>query len=384
MSHRNTSSFPLPTLHMSSQIKKIRSLALLCAGLSVAPLFGNQYWDQYGAQAVSIQQNNNGAVQTLKFVDYKDGMLIAQLDGGVGEISLPVNDYLVSTLRLNLGSLSRVPAMMEQQNYVGVLTLLRPTVYPLIKFHKVPDSFTQLHTPIQTLFEALLKSDNLEEAQFLLSKLDLPQAPNRYSQIAIGIMNAYLAKGNYSQAAQIAQNLPVSGQYASNIRPVIDAADALRGAGEYEAVIPLYQRIEGAVADNLKGNVRMWLAYSLVLADRVDEASPMIDAMEQPDPKDRQFSLYQLLHGSRAHRQGDYNLALDVLTRGFVKAQASYAWVPEMLYLIGDCYARSAKETAARNVWTEIVTLYPNSPWAQRAQESLDQLPPVEPETPSA
>ena len=119
----------------------------------------------------------------------------------------------------------------------------------------------------------------------------------------------------------------------------------------------------------------MWLAYCLVLADRVDEATPMIEALEEPKPSERLFSLYKLLQGSRAHRGENYGQALDVLTRGFVRAQTSYDWVPEMLYLIGDCYARSEDKLAARNVWTEIAILYPESPWATSAESSLAQLP---------
>jgi hypothetical protein len=45
-----------------------------------------------------------------------------------------------------------------------------------------------------------------------------------------------------------------------------------------------------------------------------------------------------------------------------------------MLYLIGDCYARADDPLAARNVWTEIVILYPESPWAQSATSSLAEL----------
>jgi TolA-binding protein len=52
-----------------------------------------------------------------------------------------------------------------------------------------------------------------------------------------------------------------------------------------------------------------------------------------------------------------------------------------MLYLIGDCYARANDPTAARNVWSEITALYPESPWAKRAAESLSKLPKPKPTT---
>lgn len=336
----------------------------------------NPYWAEYGKEPVLIQQNNNGAVQTLKFVDYKDGMLVAELEGGVGEISLPVSESMVQTLRLDNTMMPEINQMIAQNNFTGALTLLRPKAYPLIKFYQVPESFTQLHVPIRTLIDTLISAGEFSEAEdLLLNRLQLDKVGLPYSESAIRLMNAYLADGEFENAAAITKQLPVSGPYAANIRPIIDAADALRAAGQYEAVIPLYREIETVVPETVKKNVQMWLAYSLVLANRVDEATPMIDRLVEPAPEERLFSLYKLLEGSREHRKENYGQALDLLTRGFVRAQTSYVWVPEMLYLIGDCYDKAGDPLAARNVWTEIVVLYPDSPWAKRAESSLARLP---------
>jgi thioredoxin-like negative regulator of GroEL len=335
----------------------------------------NSYWIEYGNEPVLIQQNNNGATQTLKFVSFQDGMLVAELEGGVGEISLPVSESMVRNLRLDNSKMPEIERMISRGNFTPALDRLRPKAYPLIKFHQVPESFTQLHSPIRSLIETLIKVKEYNEAHDLLDRIQLDKVGIKYSQIAIALMGAYLKDGESDKAAKMTEIIPVSGQYSVNIRPIVDAADALRAAGKYEAVIPLYRQIETVVSENVKKNVQMWLAYCLVLADRVDEATPMIEALEEPEPNERLFSLYKLLHGSRAHRGENYGQALDLLTRGFVRAQTSYDWVPEMLYLIGDCYARSEDKLAARNVWTEIAILYPESPWAKSAESSLAQLP---------
>ena len=335
----------------------------------------NSYWIEYGNEPVLIQQNNNGAVQTLKFVSFQDEMLVAELEGGVGEISLPVSESMVRTLSLDNSKMPEIERMIRRGNFTSALDLLRPKAYPLIKFHQVPESFTQLHSPIRSLIDTLIKVKEYEEAHYLLNRIQLNKVGIKYSQIAIALMGAYLSDGDSDKVAKMTEIIPVEGQYAVNIRPIVDAADALRAAGKYEAVIPLYRQIKTVVPDNVKKNVQMWLAYCLVLADRLDEASPMIEALEEPEPNERLFSLYKLLQGSRAHRGENYGQALDVLTRGFVRAQTSYDWVPEMLYLIGDCYARSEDKLAARNVWTEIAILYPESPWAKSAESSLAELP---------
>jgi len=335
----------------------------------------NLYWIEYGNEPVLIQQKNNGGAQTLKFISFKDGMLVAELEGGVGEISLPVSESMVRTLRLDNSKMPEIERMIRRGSFTPALDLLRPKAYPLIKFHQVPESFAQLHMPILSLIDTLIKAKEYNEAYDLLNRIQLDKVGIKYSQSAISLMRAYLRDGDSDKVAEMTKIIPVEGQYTVNIRPIVDAADALRAAGKYEAVIPLYRQIETVVPDEVKKNVQMWLAYCLVLADRVDEASPMIEALEEPKPNERLFSLYKLLQGSRAHRSENYGQALDLLTRGFVRAQTSYDWVPEMLYLIGDCYARSEDKLAARNVWTEIAILYPESPWAKSAESSLAQLP---------
>jgi len=352
-----------------------RIARLLAALLAPTLAHANEYWDEFGDDPVPIQQQRNGSAQTLELVEYQDGMLVAELDGGVGEISLPVSESMVRDLRLDLSALSEVNRLVEQENYERALERMRPVVYPLVKFAPLPENFTQLHVAIRRLIETLILAGNYAEAEDLISRIDLGESGLKYSKVAIRLMNAYLGSDRFEAAARLAQALPVEGRYAENIRPVLDAADALRGAGNYDAVIPLYRAIEDAVSAEVRGNVRLWLAYSLVLADRLDEARPMIDSLEEPEMKDPLFSLYKLLHGSLAYRQDEFGKALDILTRGFVRAQTSYQWVPEMLFMIGDCYARSEDLVAARNVWTEIAILYPQSPWAQRAETSLGELP---------
>lgn len=351
--------------------------ALLIASLlgpAITQAEANQYWTEYGANPVLIQQNNNGRVQTLKFVNFVDGMLVAELDGGVGEVSLPVSESMVATLSFEGIDMPAINRQIAQENYTAVLTELRPKAYPLIKFHEVPETFTQLHVPIRSMIDTLLMSGELDEALDVISRIDLSKVGLKYSELGVQLMNGFLNAGEFDKAAQLTAMLPVEGDYAVNIRPIIEAADLLRAAGKHNEVIPLYVEIEKVVPEELKDNIKMWLAYSLVLADRIDEATEIIDALGEPDPDAELFSLYKLLEGSRAYRGEDYSKAIDLLTRGFVRAQTSYSWVPEMLYLIGDCYARAEDPIAARNVWTEIVILYPESPWAESATSSLAEL----------
>ena len=78
----------------------------------------NPHWIEYGNEPVLIQQNNNGGAQTLKFVSFQDGMLVAELEGGVGEISLPVSESMVRNLRLDNSKMPEIERMIRSGNLV--------------------------------------------------------------------------------------------------------------------------------------------------------------------------------------------------------------------------------------------------------------------------
>jgi tetratricopeptide (TPR) repeat protein len=339
----------------------------------------NPHWITYGNEPVDIDQTTNGQTQTLSFTGYENGMLIAELDDGVGEISLPVSDTMARSLALKESLMPQVRELTAGNEYDRALEILRPLAYPLIRFHGIPESFNQLHAPIRGLVDALIASGRLDEAEDVLHRIELDQVDIEYSSLALRLLETLLAEGDYERAAMMTERIPIAGEYAVNIRPIVDAADALRAVGQFEAVIPLYQKLIDVVPESAKENIQMWLAYSLVLDQRPDEATEIIEQLEEPAPEERTYSLYQLLIGSREHSQEEYEAALDRLTRGYVRAQTSFSWVPEMLYLIGDCYERINFPSPARSAWTELTILYPESPWAQRAETSLSALPGMNP-----
>ena len=346
----------------------------------------NVHWQEHANQPVYVEQNNNGRKQILKFIGYADNMLQAELvlknpDGTTttAEISLPVSENMAQTLTFNLKNRVQADLMLDQGNFEGALQLLRPDIYPLVKYNQLPSIFVDLHTPVRKLLDTLVNAGEYAEAEDLFKRIKLSAVDINYSNSAVRLMNAYLLANEPAASARVAQRLPFEVGYESNIQPTLEAADQIRSAGFYEDAIPIYQAIRPNTSFEEKEQVDLWLAYSLVLADRVEEGTVLMDSLEEPSPSEELFSLYKLLEGSRAYRKGDYMQALDTLTRGFVRAQTSYSWVPEMLYRIGDCYARAEDPMAARNVWSEITLLYPESSWYQSASAAIDALP--KPET---
>lgn len=354
---------------------------LLLIGSATQSSAENDYWKQFSQEPVLVDQTVNGRTQVLKFTGYSDEMLRAEIsmrnpDGSTttAEIALPVSENMARTLSFSRDNLKKANTSIYSGNFNNALNILRPEVYRLIQYHELPEFFTDLHISIRTLLSTLIEAGQYDEARSILSRISLDKVDVKYSSLALELMGLYLDNSANAKAAEIAVRLPFSEDYSSNISPAMQAADTIRSAGLYEPVISLYRAIRPNVQPGQQKDIDMRLAYSLVLAKQIEEASNIMNTLEEPAPSDRLFSLYKLLEGSRAYREENYEKALDILTRGLVRAQTSYSWVPEMLYLIGDCYARAKDSVAAKNVWQEITLLYPESNWYDQAVEAIATL----------
>ena len=105
--------------------------------------------------------------QFRALVDYSDKMLVLQMNDGAGEISVPVKDRIVANLRLELPEMPAIYNLLRQELYTEALKKMRPIVYPLIKFHELPSGFLNLHRPLQTMMEALIKMEAYDEVEFI-------------------------------------------------------------------------------------------------------------------------------------------------------------------------------------------------------------------------
>ncbi|MFP4166128.1 MAG: tetratricopeptide repeat protein [Opitutales bacterium] len=361
----------LPAASPHSSWGLLALLVVLCAGSSTSLAAENPHWEKHADKPVEIVQKRDGSSQTLEFVDFEDGKVMASIGEDEGEISMSVSESMAGRLELDLGIMSEVEDLIEDEEYGEALSMLRPKVYPLIKFIKLPEGFKDLHETIQELLKTLIRADEKDEALDLIERIPLEEIDPEYSAIAIVLVNKLLEDGDSEKAAGLAGDIPVTGKYRRNIQSILDAAHKLRGEEQFDKVIPLYRVIEEASPDSMKPFVRMWLAYSLILDERSDEAQSIFESIEPPDPNQRYFSLYKLLQGTFYYKKEQYRDALDNMTRGFVRAHTASAWVPEMLYFIGDCYRQLNNRNAAKNVWKEATVLYPDSPWAEKAETEL-------------
>ena len=111
-------------------------LFIVLTSLLSAAVYGNSYWYQYGESPVLMEYSNNGAMQTLNFLYYKEGMYVVEIDGGFGEVSMPVGEQMARQLKVSIPGIAKAKSFVNQGNQIGAIEILRKSVYPLIKFSR--------------------------------------------------------------------------------------------------------------------------------------------------------------------------------------------------------------------------------------------------------
>ncbi|MGF1453119.1 MAG: tetratricopeptide repeat protein [Opitutales bacterium] len=359
---------------MTHSLPSFRWIAACLAftGLGLA-LAQNPYFEEFADEPLTVLQSGQERI----FLGYDDGLVSIRYSQGGAVAEQPVSPSLARNYRLTgqaLEVMRNANDAMRGGSPGNALSALRATVYPMIKYHPLPEEFEQLHRGIRLLLEALIQAGELQEARSILNRMELDQLSLAYSGVAYQLASAYLQREQTEQAAEIARRIPMTGEFQPIVPSMVQLAENLREAQKYETAIELYQAIVENAGPELKPTAQLFLAYSMVLAERSSEAEDLIATLEEPGKDTRLFSLYKLLEGSLDYQAGNYGEALDTLTRGFVTAQTSFPWVPEMLFYIGECYARAGDAQAARNVWSEVITLYPSSPWSERAKTQREDL----------
>lgn len=365
---------------MSRLCRKFLPLAVcgLLAGILCAqPLHADyqRYAEQYGKARVRVQLRvPGGAAQEWFLTGLENAMLeVALANGDAMALSLE-DPSLQSRLVFQVADISLLSTLQNARNFEGVLRLLRPSVYPLLRFADLPAGYVQFYDPIDMLLGTLIEADELGEAAAILRNNPGLLTQARFQRRVFALIEALASKGESAEAVSLLALIPLEEVPQGLKNALLSFAYRLRVAGEYQALVPVYESMIPMLDGAQKTEAQIWLAYCFINTGERAKGEALLQQMEQPQTSDESFGLYQLLSGYSLYQAGEYAAALDVFSRGLVYASSVDAWIPEISYYIGNCYRELGNATAARNTYTEIFRLWPENPWAQRARAAFEQM----------
>lgn len=367
------------TMHLFT-IRTIAIFALsLASALIVMPTYASEYenpfWEAHANQPILAKLINGQKQQSITLKGYQDSILTAEIsiNGSVAEVGMPANAVLARQLRIPVPEMQAIHQLIRNKKYAEALEKIRPSAYPLLKYSALPSDYKVVHQLLFTLLQTLIENQQLNEADDLIQRIALQQAPLGYSRIALRLINAQIQMGYHVTASERLASLPLDGQKSQNMPFFIKSVHALRDAQQFKLAIPLYQSIEKKLADETRVSIRLWLSYCYARIGEKAASQKLLLSHRIKNKKATNFPLYKLVDGTNAYQTEKYHEALDHLSMGFVYSQSSDEWVPEMLYVMGDCYLKTGNSIGARNVWREITQLYKNTPWFSRAQYALNK-----------
>ena len=310
--------------------------------------------------------------------------------------------------------------LANEQYDPRLLTAVRPVIYKLLRYVEIPFEYFPIHDACLNYVQALLGMDQLNEAFYILARLNLSKLDEfgyrEFSEASLDLAGKLIIKNPKSAktARALLQRVQIrddSGDHASYLR----LANSLRDQGLYNEAITEYARLGPIVSRSVnspyKTILQLWPIYCYVklyetyskyaardkkyaaaAGKMFNTALQSIKKIDENPPARRtnEYSLYKLIrslirvqYARQYEAAGDqvksaeyYRQSVLEVTEGIVTARVGLEWVPESLIMAAEAYENLELHEAARNVYRQVMIFYKSTKWEKQSQESMANLPP--------
>lgn len=300
------------------------------------------------------------------------------------------------------------------------LSAVRPIIYKLLRYVEIPFEYFPIHDDCLNYVQALLGMDQLNEAFYVLARLNLMKLDEfgyrEFSESSLDLAGKLIAQTPQTAktARALLQRVQIrddSGDHASYLR----LANSLREQGLYNEAITEYARLGPIVSKSVdspyKSVLQLWPIYCYVklyetyskYAARDKQyaaaASKMFNTALQsikkidekpPARQSNEYSLYKLIRslirvqyarqyeaaGDKEKSADYYRQSVLEVTEGIVTARVGLDWLPESLIMAAEAYENLELNEAARNVYKQVMIFYKSTKWEKQSEQKLANLPP--------
>ncbi|MEM9227477.1 MAG: hypothetical protein AAGA45_05875, partial [Verrucomicrobiota bacterium] len=263
-------------------------------------------------------------------------------------------------------------SLIRSRQYDKAVEAMRPYTYPLLKFAQIPSNNTNIHPIIDSFATALSRSDYLDEAVDVFSRLPLDQLDPRFIDHAFVVTDRLVEAGRMDDAIKLLDQLPLTGDRAAEMRPrLFQFANSQREQGNIQSALFLYERLKDIPGNPNQDEAILWTAYCNMELGKPQTAELFVDLVGPLKPDQRAFSLQKLVSGRIDMKADRLMDAMRKISHGVVAADIAYPWMPELLYRSGELYQKLDQPDVAREVFGEVDLLFSSSPWGQRSRRAL-------------
>ncbi|NQY32799.1 MAG: hypothetical protein HRT56_06475, partial [Coraliomargarita sp.] len=243
---------------------------------------------------------------------------------------------------------------------------------PLVRFLGIPAKNSGFNPIVSNLLVGLLQLEQLDEASYLLSQLDLSKLGPKFETRAIELAQALTASGSIEEATSIIQQLNLKRITFANTDLVFELADLLRYQERYAEARDIYEKLKQN--PKIEHNPsEQWAYYCNLKEGNYVDDQTFPETVETIEPGAPNYPLQQLVLGVYYLKRAQNEKAMRAISQGVAFATPVEDWTPELMYHSAQAYDRLEMSAISKSVYEETVRFFPTSPWATAAQNELDQ-----------
>lgn len=315
--------------------------------------------------------------QTLVLVGKDGDELIFRLPGKASgqRVYLPLSDFSENTrLVLNLPR-AYYEALNDVNHHINIrhMKTLRKLGYPLVRYLDLDLKGSNFETVVLSLFQALMKFDDKEEAILLAEKLDFEKIDPQFLELALDLVAGLMESGNTQRAFSLLDRVEVENLDETQLELLLEFGQELLAAESFEHAYRLFQRVQTAES-SYQPYARLWTTYCSIRLGRLAVARVFLDNLDSFEGGTSVYSLKRLIEGRYYFELEAYEQAMRAVADGVAHAKVSEFWMPELLFISARCYEQHEDIDVAQNTYREVTLFFPNTVWGQLSETELARL----------
>lgn len=297
-------------------------------------------------------------------------VVIAKAKGSKGTLMIPIGDKRFSFKWVQNKDYQEGLRLLQLQDWEGAISVLRPHIYPLVKFLKLAE--VDFDVPVGIYLNALVESEKWNESLDLLGVVPLKDLVNIDHKLLLEIFKANLRAKQINRVMFLANQLKILEKNDLQMQ----FANELRIQDYFPEALLMYQSLFQITDFSNATECQLWFYYCKLKQGINPSLKNQISALKPIDRSQKEYSLYRLLQGQVASIEEQYKKAILLLSEGLVYANLELSWVPELLYTTAKIYQKLEKTTAAKDIYQQVILFFKDSIWAKRSQEVLEKIDP--------
>jgi len=326
-------------------------------------------------QPLDVVLLRNGVQTKMRLTSIENEQITFQLGNQMGEASIPLNQLGDVSFGIAMDDVynKAIGAISTETLRPQQLKLIRERNYPMVRFLPIPRENSSFHEAVKKLFEALIKSENYEEALLLLQNFEIEKLDPDFEELAIGLSGKLAKEEDYDLASTALQNIPIESINLSNLNAVLKTAGIIRDHANHEAAKALYDRL-AANSEIRDLEAKYWSYYCGIYLDLFKDDHLFQQQVERIAPGDSLFSLQQLILGTYYLKREQFPRAMKMISAGIAYARPIDPWTAELMYRSGVAYEAIEETKTAAAVYDETAKFFPNSNWSKLAREAYERI----------